>query len=109
MALVFLLLGSLSPLECPRWIGDGPDVAPPGVSVSTEQQKRNYLRCYWTVIKPAERRCRENFPLDRCQQRTEEWLRNRFQWQTIRVMCEEYRQGLSQNARTLMISIGERR
>ena len=47
-------------ISCPKWIGDGDAVAPPGVGISEEQRRNNTLRCYWQVVKPIEWRCKRN-------------------------------------------------
>lgn len=102
-----LFMAPLEAIECPRWIGDSDVVAPPGVGLSLTQKKVNRLRCYWQVVKPAEWRCARQRPLAQCQERTNQWLTNSFQWVNLVQACEDLRNERNSNARTLMINIRE--
>ncbi len=109
LILVSLLASPLSEIECPKWIGDGEAVAPPGVSLSAEQKRLNRLRCYWQVVKPAEWQCKRQRPPGQCKQRTDSWLTTNFQWGTLQQACREAEENRNATARTLMINIRENR
>ena len=53
---------------------------PNDVSISPEQAKRNKLRCYWSVVKAAERICKRSSPRVLCEARTHRWLQQNFAW-----------------------------
>ena len=64
-------------IACPRWISEDSEVTvPDNVSLSAEQKKRNKLRCYWSLVKSAERACIRSSPQARvlCEARTQRWL-----------------------------------
>tara|TARA_Y100001937_G_C6972554_1_gene263986 strand:- start:151 stop:492 length:342 start_codon:yes stop_codon:yes gene_type:complete len=107
--IVSLLASPLPDIECPKWIGDGEAVAPPGVSLSSEQKRLNRLRCYWQVVKPAEWQCKRQRPSGQCKQRTDSWLTTNFQWGTLQQACREAEENRNATARTLMINIRENR
>tara|TARA_Y100000310_G_C20087609_1_gene536744 strand:+ start:102 stop:443 length:342 start_codon:yes stop_codon:yes gene_type:complete len=66
---------------CPKWISENSDAtAPEGTSISEEQEKRNMLRCYWTVVKRAESSCKRFSAKVLCEARTARWLNDNFKW-----------------------------
>ena len=94
-------------IVCPRWISeDSEATVPDNVSLSPEQKKRNKLRCYWSLVKAAERVCIRSSPRARvlCEARTQRWLQQNFAWTPtqVRQVCDEEN---SPRFRNLMINL----
>ncbi len=80
--MLFVVMFALSAPVCPDWISDDSLVtAPQGVELSQEQQIRNQLRCFTSIILPWERACRQQRPPSYCKAKTNLWIRNNFSWQ----------------------------
>ena len=93
-------------IQCPRWISEDSEVTvPDDVSISPEQTKRNKLRCYWSVVKAAERICKRSSPRVLCEARTHRWLQQNFAWRPAQMeqACDD-NQG-QVRFRNLMINV----
>jgi len=100
-----LLMTLLSPIVCPRWLGDGATLAPQGIHLTNKQRRANKLRCYWEVVKPAETLCKTRNPPPKCEERTDRWLTTNFSTPTtLNSACYELRQRQDETATTIMMT-----
>ncbi len=93
-------------IVCPKWISEDSEVTVANnVTLSPEQTRRNKLRCYWSVVKAAERICKRSSPRILCEARTERWLQNNFAWTPTQMQqaCDDNQGPI--RFRNLMINI----
>jgi len=72
--LSLLLAANLATIECPKWLPGTNQVLPQGVQLSPQQELENRLRCYCSIVKPAEELCLQHNSMEECKERTRDWV-----------------------------------
>ncbi len=76
--LSLFVVASLAMIECPKWLPGTDQVLPQGVQLSPQQELENRLRCYCSIVKPAEELCMQRNSREACKERTRSWVTSNF-------------------------------
>ncbi len=76
--LSLIVVASLAAIECPKWLPGTNQVLPQGIQLSPQQELENRLRCYCSVVKPAEMVCLQRNSREDCEERTRSWVTSNF-------------------------------
>lgn len=71
---ILLLASQLAQINCPEWLPGTNQVLPQGITLTREQKVKNNLRCYCSIVKPSEEECRNLYPPEVCERRTNRWI-----------------------------------